>query len=112
MGGNSADAITPDVMDINRDLTAAAEYLLQNVEPELAAKPAHEILAKNAPRIRDLIRRWWATLEPEATAGVSVQMMEEALVRIAQRAALAPSQMVGRSWARGLNWTTRLLQID
>jgi hypothetical protein len=93
-------------------LTPTAKYLFETIEPDLGTRPPLEILARTAPRLRERVRGWWMSLEPEATAGVSVDMMEDALVRIAQHAATDAHHLVSRTWARGLSWKTRMLGLD
>lgn len=100
-------------MTTTNALTRGAQYLLASVDTDLAKRPSEEILARSGGRLRDLIRLWWSNLEPEVTAGISVQMMEDALVGIAERAVGEATHMVGRSWAKGsLNWKIRILQTE
>ena len=94
------------------NLTPGAKYLFDTIERDLETRPPLEILARTAPKLRDRVRVWWLSLEPEATAGVSVDMMEDALVRIAQHAATDVRHHVSRAWARGLSWKTRMLGLD
>jgi len=100
-------------MTTTNSLTRNTQYLLASVDSGLVNRPSHEILARAAGRLRDLIRSWWNSLEPEVTAGVSVQMMEDALVGVAERAVGESTHTVGRSWTKGsLNWKMRILQTE
>ncbi|MBV8520348.1 MAG: hypothetical protein JO197_23355 [Acidobacteria bacterium] len=99
-------------MAFHQDLTGSAKYLLESIHPQIFAQSPHEILATAASRIRDRVREWWARLEPEATAGVSVDMAEEGLVRIAGGAIADSHHSVGRTWAKQLDWKARMLDIS
>jgi hypothetical protein len=89
------------VMTVKPELAANARYLFDQVEPGLDLRPLHETVARAARPIRELVRKWWEALEPEATAGVSPRMMEAALAKIAAKAVESSSRTVSRRFAAG-----------
>ena len=100
-------------MTIGTDLPTNPRYLFDQIEPGLHDRPPHEILARKARALRELLRHWWTALEPEATAGVSVGMMEQTLIKISEKVLASSGHSVSRRWARGsLNRKSTSLQTD
>ena len=79
-------------------MTARARYLFEQAGADRAA-PALQILARNGRALRELVRQWWIALEPEATAGVVVPRMEEALAAFASEALKKKDRSFSRKWA-------------
>jgi hypothetical protein len=92
------------------NLTAATQYLFQQIQADPLALAPHQLLARNGRRLRELIVHWWNGLEPEATAGISASMMEQALVACAEKAS-ENKHTFGRRWARSsFNWKPGFIQ--
>lgn len=57
------------------------------------------MLARRGRVLRELVRHWWTALEAEATAGVVVPRMEEALAAFAAEALKKKDRAFDRKWA-------------
>lgn len=80
-------------------IPANTRYLfeLSGLRPDVA--PPHEILIIQAQRIRHQVRQWWQALEPEDTAGISIELLEGALMEFADEAVDCTGQRLGTDWA-------------
>jgi hypothetical protein len=80
-------------------IPANTRYLLEQVGLDPDALTPQDVLIARARNLRDLLRRWWGELEPEHTAGVSIELLENALVEFATHSLRWPKQQLTRQWA-------------
>lgn len=81
-------------------LTPNALCLFQEVDVDPAQWPPQEMLSRKSRDLRELISRWWEQLDPEATVGVPVKVMELTLVAMARAAVKNRYQVVTRRWVQ------------
>lgn len=83
-------------------LPASTSYLLESCGVRPAAATPQDVLIVHARTIRETVRRWWLELDPEHTAGISVELMETSLVRLAETLVKLPRQRIVTTQALGL----------
>jgi hypothetical protein len=91
-------------------IPARTRYLLNQARIEPDSMTALELAARGA-QVLALLRQWWTTLEPEATAGITVAALDDALVAYAQEASKRSARTFSHRWARAwFNWKPGVLQ--
>lgn len=81
-------------------MTASALYLFQQAGVDPSRDSSQEVLSRKARILRGTIARWWGQLEPGATAGIPVTVLEGTLVAMARAVARNYRQVVGHQWVR------------